>query len=70
MYTLLVVLLLLALLFDTAAATSPTMDPTLSAAPIEGFYPDPEGILDFCFCLNICSCLVCSPWLRSTCPRR
>jgi hypothetical protein len=47
MYTLLIVALLLALFFDTAAATSPvTMDPTLST---EFTYPDPEGILDaFC----------------------
>lgn len=59
MYTLLVVILLFALLFDTAAATSPVIDPTLSAPPMESFYPDPEGILtaicDLCaFPLNIC----------------
>ncbi|KAF1976142.1 hypothetical protein BU23DRAFT_565845 [Bimuria novae-zelandiae CBS 107.79] len=47
MYTLLVVALLLALFFDTAAATSPVMDPTMPAMPAltEPFYPDPEGML-------------------------
>lgn len=61
MYTLLLVVLLLALLFDTAAATSPIMDPNLTA-PIEDFLPysDPAGILsvlcplcdsDICLCL-------------------
>ena len=60
MYTLLVVVLLLALFFDTTAATSPTMDPTLSVASIEGFYPDPDGMLrDMCLCINVCTCLVC-----------
>lgn len=51
MYTLLVVAVLLALFFDTAAASSPIMDPTMPAmpAPFEPFYPDPDGML-----LNLC----------------
>ncbi|OAG01949.1 uncharacterized protein CC84DRAFT_975729 [Paraphaeosphaeria sporulosa] len=48
MYTLLVVAVVLALLFDTAAASSPVMDPTMSA-PFGSLYPDPDGILS-----NLC----------------
>ncbi|KAF2443121.1 hypothetical protein P171DRAFT_363346 [Karstenula rhodostoma CBS 690.94] len=48
MYTLLVVAVLFALLFDTAAASSPVMDPTMSA-PFGSLYPDPDGILS-----NLC----------------
>ncbi|KAF2636743.1 hypothetical protein P280DRAFT_139877 [Massarina eburnea CBS 473.64] len=45
MHTLLTVALLLALLFDTAAATNPAIGPILPAVPMEFPYPDPEGIL-------------------------
>lgn len=47
MYTLLVLAVLFALFFDTAAATSPLMDPTMPAMPAltEPFYPDPDGML-------------------------
>lgn len=64
MYTLLLVVLLLALFFDTAAATSPTMDPTLSV-PIEPFseYPDTDDMLDaLCqvcrYSVCICNCMI------------
>ncbi|KAF2469637.1 uncharacterized protein BDR25DRAFT_46673 [Lindgomyces ingoldianus] len=52
MYTLLVVVLLIAFLFEPAVATSPVMDATLLTTPMEPSYPDPEGILTgFCeFC--------------------
>ncbi|KAL5388613.1 hypothetical protein PMIN02_007620 [Paraphaeosphaeria minitans] len=51
MYTLLVVAVLLALLFDTAAVSSPVMDPTMPtmSAPFGSLYPDPDGILS-----NLC----------------
>lgn len=56
MYTLLVVAVLLALLFDTAAASSPVMDPTMPAympAPFGSLYPDPDGMLS-----NLCDICV------------
>lgn len=51
MYTPLVVVVLLALFFDTAAASSPVMDPTMPAMspPFGSLYPDPDGML-----VNLC----------------
>ena len=79
MYTLLLVAVLLALLFDTAAATSPLMDPTMPAMPAltEPFYPDPDGMLaaicELCgISMEVCMhahhvqvCLLCFPPLPS-----
>jgi hypothetical protein len=46
MTTLLVLALLLAFLLGQAAATSPTMHPSLYPSPMASFYPDPDGMLD------------------------
>lgn len=66
MYTHLAVVLLLAVLIDTAAATGPPMDLTLPAVPMGSYYPDPDGILDsvvydLCFMscpMGMCTCFV------------
>lgn len=45
MYSLLVLALLLALLFEPAAAAAPIIDSALPAPPMESFYQDPDGLL-------------------------
>ncbi|KAF2732987.1 hypothetical protein EJ04DRAFT_513533 [Polyplosphaeria fusca] len=70
MSALLVAVVLLTLLLQPTAATSPFMDPALFEGPMQSSYPDPDGMLDaFCHaCGSLFELCMCSQALVNANP--